>query len=56
MSDPSSEDAGVSSLDTPIDWNDFPELLRATQLGGDIDGYLADIGVDPSVITNDQNA
>ena len=56
MTDPSSGDPGVSSLDTPIDWNNFPELVRATEFGDDIDGYLAAIGVDPSAITDDDNA
>lgn len=49
----SENDQGVSSLDTPIDWNKFPELFRATKLGNDIDAYLTDIGVDPSLITGD---
>ena len=52
MSDPE-DPPGVSSLDTPVDWDRFPELVRATRLGADIDEYLADIGVDPSAITND---
>lgn len=46
---------GVSSLDTPVDWNQFPELVRATRLGNDIDAYMTDIGVDPSIIS-DQGA
>lgn len=46
---------GASSLDTPVDWNDFPELVRATNFGGDIDAYLTDIGIDPSVIDDDGN-
>jgi len=49
----SENDQGVSSLDTPIDWNKFPELFRATKLGNDIDAYLTDIGVDPSLIAGD---
>jgi hypothetical protein len=44
---------GTSSLDTPVDWNLYPELVRATYYGKDIDAYLTDIGVDPSVITDD---
>jgi hypothetical protein len=49
-----SEDAsGESSLDTPVDWSAFSELYRATAFGGDIDGYLVDIGVDPSVFSGD---
>ena len=52
MSDPE-DPPGVSSLDTPVDWDRFPELVRAARLGADIDEYLADIGVDPSAITND---
>lgn len=56
MSDVSPDPPGVSSLDTPVDWNRFPELVRATRLGGDIDAYLIDIGVDPSNITSDDNA
>ncbi len=52
MPDPE-DPAGVSSLDTPIDWGRFPELVRATHFGGDIDGYLTDIGVDPATITSD---
>ena len=44
---------GNSSLDTPIDWAEYPELVRATTYGGDIDAYLTDIGVDPSRISND---
>jgi hypothetical protein len=55
MADPT-DPPGVSSLDTPIDWSRFPELFRATSLGSDIDAYLADIGVDPSVFTDDANA
>ena len=47
------EGSGGSSLDTPVDWDKFPELVRATKLGNDIDSYLTDIGVDPSVITKD---
>lgn len=46
---PQDDPAGVSSLDTPVDWSNFPELVRATLLGNDFDAYLADIGVDPSV-------
>ena len=53
MSNP--EDApGVSSLDTPVDWDNFPELVRATTCGSDIDSYLTDIGVDPSVLSSDE--
>lgn len=52
MDDPENP-PGVSSLDTPVDWNRFPELVRATALGNDIDAYLTDIGVDPSVISDD---
>jgi hypothetical protein len=55
MSNESVDPPGVSSLDTPIDWNDFPELVRATNFGGDIDAYLTDIGVDPSVISDDDS-
>jgi hypothetical protein len=47
---------GASSLDTPINWHDYPELYRATTYGADIDAYLTDIGVDPSVITAPGNA
>jgi len=47
---------GVSALDTPIDWNDYPELVRATTYGADIDAYLTDIGVDPTVISDSGNA
>ncbi len=36
-----------------IDWSQFPELVRATTFGGDIDAYLTDIGVDPSVLSGD---
>jgi hypothetical protein len=56
MSDQSEDPPGESSLDTPVDWDRFPELVRATTFGGDIDAYLTDIGVDPSVITDDDNA
>lgn len=45
------EEPGSSSLDTPIDWSQYPELVRATTYGSDIDAYLSDIGVDPSLIT-----
>lgn len=55
MSDPE-DPPGTSSLDTPVDWNQFPELVRAAQFGGDIDGYLTDIGVDPASITSDDSA
>lgn len=51
--DNSENNPGVSTLDTPIDWSQFPELFRATKLGNDIDAYLTDIGVDPSLITGD---
>jgi hypothetical protein len=52
MSNP--EDPGVSSLDTPVDWGRFPELVRATTYGNDIDAYLSDIGVDPSLLADDE--
>lgn len=52
----SEERNGQSSLNTPIDWSQFPELVRATTYGGDIDAYLTDIGVDLSVVTNDDDA
>jgi len=51
--DNSENNPGVSTLDTPIDWSQFPELFRATRLGNDIDAYLTDIGVDPSLINGD---
>jgi hypothetical protein len=50
---PDDDVPGGSSLDTPIDWDSFPELVRATRLGRNIDAYLTDIGVDPSLITSD---
>jgi len=46
---------GASSLDTPVNWDDFPELVRATTYGADIDAYLSDIGVDPAVISDPGN-
>jgi hypothetical protein len=52
MSDPENE-SGESSLDTPVDWSSFPELVRATTLGNDFDSYLTDIGVDPSLILDE---
>ena len=54
MSDVLEDTPGVSSLDTPVDWSRFPELVRATTFGNDIDAYLTDIGVDPSVIADDE--
>ena len=52
----SAEDPGASSLNTPVDWGRFPELVRATTYGNDIDAYLADIGVDPTVLADDEPA
>ncbi|WPB58344.1 hypothetical protein [Xylophilus sp. GOD-11R] len=52
MSYPEDEAADTSSLDTPVDWGQFPELVRATTLGNDFDAYLTDIGVDPSQADN----
>lgn len=46
---------GTSSLDTPIEWGDYPELVRATTYGADIDAYLVDIGIDTSVISDSGN-
>jgi len=53
--DEESEPEGASSLDTPIDWGEYPELVRATTYGSDIDAYLVDIGVDPTVISDSGN-
>lgn len=55
MSDPDENEPGMSSLDTPVDWEIFPELVRATTFGNDIDSYLIDIGVDPSVLSSDES-
>jgi hypothetical protein len=53
MSGESEDTSGVSTLDTPVDWDRFPELFRATTFGNDIDAYLIDIGADPSLISSE---
>ena len=39
---------GGSEEGHEIDWSEYPELVRAAQLGDNFDAYLADIGIDVS--------
>jgi hypothetical protein len=48
-----SSTGGTGSSDAPMDWSQFPEIARAIHYGNDVDAYLTDMGVDPSVITED---
>jgi hypothetical protein len=49
-----SDQAAMSgpSPDEPFPADQFPEIGRVLQYGNDVDAYLTDIGVDPSVITD----
>jgi hypothetical protein len=40
--------------DQPVDWSQFPELARVLQYGTDVDVYLQDLGVDPTVMSDDE--
>lgn len=38
----------------PMDWSQFPEIARVLHYGEDIDVYLADLGVDPNIMCDDE--
>ncbi len=51
----SSETAGQETVNQ-IDANEFPSLARVLYYGGDIDGYLADLGIDTTGLDTDEPA
>ena len=49
-----SEDAAY--WEQPMDWSEFPELARALHYGDDVDAYLQDLGIDPTLpVLNDDD-
>lgn len=47
-------DAASSDLEQTMDWEQFPELGRMLHYGEDVDAYLTDLGVDPTLIDDDE--
>lgn len=51
----SDESSGtIIDPDEPMDWSQFPEIARVVHYGEDIDAYLLDLGIDPSIINDDE--